>query len=199
MESILNSLGNSIGVWGYFILFFYSLGGGFVALSAGGILSSGVIGNASGLNIILIIIVCFIANFIGSVGLFFIAKYQKNELMKAFTSHKRKIALSALWIRKYGVLAIFLHKYIYGVKTIIPIAMGFSRYSVKKFIILNFFASMLWSVSIGSVSYIMGESFKKLLDESENLYLFSIIGVCLIALLLFIITKISKRSFKTFN
>lgn len=197
MDSILQSLGESIGIWGYVILFFYSLGGGFVALLAAGIISSiGIAGlgeNINSLNILVCILVAAIANFIGSSGLFYLSRYQKSEVMKFLKNHRRKIALSHIWIKKLDYFIIFIHKYLYGIKTIIPMVIGFSKYNGKKFIIYNFFASFLWAGLIGTLSYVMGDTLRYAYEKYSNPYIFVSVGICIIIALVFIANRITKN------
>lgn len=190
LESILQTLSQSLGIWGYIILFFYSLGGGFVALLAAGILSSV---ESSSFNIIICVFTAGIANLLGSSGLFYLSRYQKNEVMKFLKNHKRKIALSHIWIKKFGVWIIFIHKYLYGIKTIVPMVIGFSKYSVRKFLAYNAVASMLWAIIIGSASYIMGDVIRRLYQQYSNPYIFPIIGIAVILAIVFIADRITKR------
>ncbi len=189
MDSILQSLGESIGIWGYVILFLYSLGGGFVALLAAGILSSV---ESTSLNIIVCILVAGIANLIGSSGLFYLSRYQKAEVMRFLKNHRRKIALSHIWIKKFDYFIIFIHKYLYGIKTIIPMVIGFSRYSDKKFMIYNFFASFLWAGIIGTLSYAMGDALRRAYEQYSNPYIFPAIGIFIIIALVLLANKITK-------
>ncbi|RDU64853.1 DedA family protein [Helicobacter sp. MIT 14-3879] len=191
MEEILQNLSGSIGVWGYIILFFYSLGGGFIALLAAGILSSGVIESINSLNIYLCIFVAGTANLIGSSVLFYISRYQKAEVMKYLKNHKRKIALISIWIKKYDFIIIFIHKYVYGIKTIVPMVIGISKYSNNKFMIYNFFASFIWAILVGVLSYVMGDFIKKTYDS--NPYIFPIFGVIILLAIFFLTSKISKK------
>ena len=200
MDSILQSLGESIGLWGYAILFFYSLGGGFVALLAAGIISSvGVAGlgeNANSLNILLCILVAGSANFIGSSALFYLSRYQKSDVMRFLKNHRRKIALSHIWIKKFDFLIIFIHKYLYGIKTIVPMVIGFSKYSGKKFVFYYFFASFLWAGLIGVLSYAMGDVLRRAYEKYSNPYIFPAIGICAIIALIFVANKITKSARK---
>lgn len=188
MDAILQSLSDSIGVWGYGILFLYSLGGGFVALLAAGILAS-----AESLNIFICIFVAGIANFIGSCALFYLSRYQKSEVMKMFQKHRRKIALAHIWIKKFGVWIIFIHKYLYGIKTIIPIVVGFSKYSGKRFIAHNALASFAWAIIIGGVAYIMGDLIRQIYERYSNPYIFPALAVCIILAFVFLANKITKK------
>ncbi len=144
MEDILTSLST----YGYIILAFYSFGGGMVALIGAGILSS-----MGKMDISSAILIATVANFIGDTVLFYLSQTNKKEVMGYMQKHKRKIAYTNLLMRKYGWLAVFLQKYIYGVKTLVPIVMGLTKYDFKKFIMLNFFASVVWGLVVGLVSF----------------------------------------------
>ena len=189
MDSILQTLSESLGLLGYVILFFYSLGGGFVALLAAGILSSI---ESTSLNIALCIFVAGIANLIGSSALFYLSRYQKAEVMRFLKNHRRKIALSHIWIKKFDYFIIFIHKYLYGIKTIVPMVIGFSKYSGKKFVLYNFFASFLWAIIIGALSYMMGDVLRRAYDEYSNPYIFPAIGICIIVILVVVANRVTK-------
>ena len=152
MEEILNNLA----LYGYLILALYSFGGGMVALAGAGILSA-----LGKMDITLSIIVATTANFIGDTVLFWLAQTNKKDVLKYLKKHRRKIAWTTLLMRKYGWLSVFLQKYIYGVKTLVPIMMGLSRYDFKRFVVLNFFASILWGLVVGLGSYYFSEAVRR--------------------------------------
>ena len=138
--------------WGYIALFLYSFGGGFVGLVIAGVLSY-----AGDLNIVISIVVAGVSNFIGDQFLFYMARTNKNYAKDTMKKYGRKVALAHLWMRKYGSTVVFIQKYVYGIKTLIPLAMGLTKYSFQKFTIFNIFATAIWAVVIGYSSYLMGE------------------------------------------
>ncbi|WP_457602228.1 DedA family protein [Nitratifractor sp.] len=144
MDEILNNLS----LYGYIILAVYSFGGGMLALAGAGILSA-----LGKMDITTSIAVATAANFVGDTVLFWLAQSNKKEVMKYLRKHRRKIAWTNLLMRRYGWMAVFIQKYIYGVKTLVPIIMGLSRYDFKKFVFLNFFASIVWGLVVGLGSY----------------------------------------------
>jgi len=159
--------------WGYIILFLYSFGGGFLALVVAGILAF-----SGELNIFLVIIVAGAANFVGDQFLFTIARKNKTQAKQMMQKHRRKIAMAHLMMRKYGSWVIFLQKYIYGIKTLIPLAMGLTKYDYKKFILFNIFATALWAIFIGMASYMMGDLVYTYIEE------FKTYGLVFVALIL---------------
>ena len=143
---------SSLSTYGYIGLFLYSLGGGFV-----GLLAAGVLSYAGKMDLATSISVAFVANFIGDMLLFYMSRYQKKDIMNYMHKHKRKLALSHILMKKYGSWVIFMQKYVYGIKTLIPLAIGLTKYDFKKFGILNLIASAIWAFIVGYGSYISGK------------------------------------------
>jgi len=143
----------SLSTYGYLILAYYSLGGGMLALIGAGILSS-----MGKMDIATSIIIATVANAIGDNLLFYLARTNKEAVQQYLKKHRRKIAWTNLLMRRYGPLAVFLQKYIYGVKTLVPIVMGLTKYDMKKFTILNIPASIVWGLLVGLVSYYFSEA-----------------------------------------
>ena len=143
---------------GYVILAFFSFGGSFVWTVAAGIASY-----FGAMNLWIALAVGITFNYIGDMFLFYLGKYQRDEVKPYFEKHKRKLALSTLIMRKYGVWAIFIQKFLYGIKTLVPISMALSKYDFKKFGFYNIFASILFVSVVMISSYYAGESFRHLL------------------------------------
>ncbi|MDY0365731.1 MAG: DedA family protein [Arcobacteraceae bacterium] len=168
--------------WGYIVLFLYSFGGGFVALAAAGVLSF-----SGELNIFISIAVAVIANFLGDQFLFYMARYNKHFAKDIMKKYGRKVAYTHLLMRKYGNIAIFIQKYIYGVKTLIPLAIGLTKYDAQKFMFYNVFASILWGIVVGGVSYMLGNV---VLTYAED---YKYIGVALIVAIIISVSYLYKK------
>jgi len=143
----------------YMILAFFSFGGSLLWTMAAGMAAA-----LGAMNLYIALVVGISFNYIGDMFLFYLGKYQKEEIKPYFEKHKRKLALATLIMRKYGVLAIFIQKYLYGIKTIIPISMALSRYDFKKFAFYNIFASITFVSSIMLVSYYSTDKIRAFLD-----------------------------------
>ena len=139
----------------YMILGFFSFGGSLLWTAAAGMAAAlGV------MNLYIALVVGISFNYIGDMFLFYLGKYQKEEIKPYFEKHKRKLALSTLIMRKYGILAIFIQKFLYGIKTLVPISMALSRYDFKKFGFYNIFASIFFVSVIMFGSYYSAESIR---------------------------------------
>lgn len=160
--------------WGYVILFLYSFGGGFLALAVAGVLSY-----TGELNIVASIIVAGSANFVGDQFLFMLARNNKSYAKDMMKKYGRKVALAHIMMRKYGSPVVFLQKYIYGIKTLIPLAMGLTKYSAKKFTVFNAFATVVWALVVGYASFYMGEIILNMADEFKMYGIAVIVAIIL--------------------
>jgi len=88
--------------------------------------------------------------------LFYMARYQKSMMMDNLRKHRRKLALAHVMMKKNGSWIILIQKFIYGIKTLIPIAIGLTKYDFKKFAILNVLSAGVWALAFGLGSYYSG-------------------------------------------
>jgi membrane protein DedA with SNARE-associated domain len=99
----------------------------------------------------------------------------------------RKIALAHIMMRKYGSFVVFIQKYIYGIKTLIPLAMGLTKYSSIKFSILNAFATVLWACIVGYLSFTAGEYILSLGDD------FKYVGLAIVLVMFLLLSYVFKK------
>ncbi len=185
MEDIINSLST----YGYIILFGYSFGGGMVAIIAAGVLSY-----AGKMDLTVSIAVAFAANVIGSTFLFYMGRYNKHVLMPYIKAHRRKLALSHILMKKHGDKIIFFQKFIYGLKTLVPVTIGLTKYPAVKFHIINMLAAALWAMLLGIGSYMAGDLLTRVaVYFSAHPYYTPIILLSILALLWAYLQKATKK------
>lgn len=134
--------------FGYFILFLYSMGGGYIA-----ILTAAVLASVGKLDLSLSIVIAIIGNALGSSLFAIFARTQQTEVRKAFIKHKRKIAYIQVMLKKYDWGLFIISKYLHGIRTFVPIAVGISQYNIIKFVIINCIGAIIWGVSLGFIGY----------------------------------------------
>lgn len=180
---------SNLATYGYIGLFLYSLGGGFVALVGAGVLSF-----MGKMDITLSISIAFIANALGDLMLFYMARYQKPMMMDGLRKHRRKLALSHIMMKKYGSWIILIQKFVYGIKTLVPIAIGLTKYEFNKFAVLNVLSAGVWALVVGLGSYFAGEPLVKLGNLiGEKPWIAPVILVVMASLLWFYLEKATKR------
>ena len=165
MESIIQD-------WGYLALAMYSFGGGMLGLAVAAIFSF-----TGELNIYYVIIVAFISNFVGDQFLFTIARNNKEQAKEMMKKHESKIQIAHNMMTKYGWLTIIFQKYIYGIKTLIPLIIGITQYDKTKFMIFNLIGAIIWSIVVGLTAYFMGQIVIDIFSQYKNYALVFILAV----------------------
>lgn len=68
----------------------------------------------------------------------------------------------------YPVLLILGFRFLYGLRTVTPFAIGMSQVSCLKFTLLNFIGAGIWALAIGLAGYYFGRSVELVLGEVKH-------------------------------
>jgi membrane protein DedA with SNARE-associated domain len=149
--------------YGYIILFIWSFFEGETGLIMAGILSY-----TGDMNLYLSILVAALGGFLGDQFYFYLGRFNKKWVLEEFKKHRRKVAQARLLLNRYGGWVIFIQRFLYGLRTILPITIGVTGYDPRKFAIINLISAFIWaSISI-VLAYIFGEQLLNLLKWVKN-------------------------------
>lgn len=145
--------------YGYGILFIWSILEG-----ESGLVMAGLFSHTGDMNLYLAIGFAGVGAFVGDQIYFYLGRFKKTYVIRKFSSQRRKIALAKRMLQKYGWYIIFFQRYIYGMRTIIPLTIGLTGYSAKQFAIINFCSAFCWSALIITPVWYFGEPILKILS-----------------------------------
>jgi membrane protein DedA with SNARE-associated domain len=155
--------------YGYIILFFWSILEGEL-----GLIMAGIMSYMGHMNIYLAIFIAGIGGFTGDQIYFYIGRYSKKYIHKKFSKFRRKFAIAHLLLQKYGWPLIFVQRYLYGLRTIIPMSIGLTRYSAKKFAIINLISAWVWAAITITLAYYFGEELLSILNYIKHHWYFAL-------------------------
>jgi membrane protein DedA with SNARE-associated domain len=154
---------------GYVILFSWSILEG-----ESGLIMAGLLCSTGDMNLYLAIFIAGVGGFVGDQIYFYIGRYNKSFVHRNFKGQRRKFALAHLLLKKYGWPIIFVQRYMYGMRTIIPIAIGLTRYDAKTFAFINLISAWCWAaITIVPVWY-FGDEILELLKVAKEYWYFAI-------------------------
>jgi membrane protein DedA with SNARE-associated domain len=154
---------------GYIVLFFWSILEGELGLIMAGILS-----HTGHMHAGLSIFVAGLGGFAGDQIYFYIGRYAKGYIHKKMRKHRRKFAIAHLLLKKYGWPIIFLQRYMYGLRTVIPMSIGLTRYSAGKFALINLLSAWVWAAVTILLAYMFGEQLIALLHYAKAHWYFAL-------------------------
>ena len=98
--------------------------------------------------------------------LFFLAgrRFRGHRWVRRFTE-KPAFARALTALERYPIGFIFAFRFIYGLRTVSPIAIGTSRVEARLFLIVNAVAAIVWGVSFTTIGYLFGRQVEHLLHR----------------------------------
>ena len=98
--------------------------------------------------------------------LFFAAgRYFRDRAWVRRQRERAAFARALAMLERRPVAFIFAFRFIYGIRTISPIAIGTSRVREPLFLAVNAVAAIVWGISFTAIGYAFGKSFERLLHR----------------------------------
>ncbi|HVF94149.1 MAG TPA: DedA family protein, partial [Sphingomonas sp.] len=106
-----------------------------------------------------------------------LGSFVADQLFFAFGRHfrdhprVRRIAARPAFVRalatfeRYPVGFIFAFRFLYGLRTASPIAIGTTQVATRRFLMINFAAATLWGALFVMIGYVFGEGFERLIGR----------------------------------
>ena len=155
--------------YGYPILFLWSILEGELGLIMGGIMT-----HTGDMNYFLAILVAGLGGFAGDQIYFYIGRFNKGFIQRKLHTQRRKFALAHLLLKKYGWPLIFVQRYMYGLRTVIPMAIGITKYPGKDFAIINLASAIVWAAITITPAYIFGAEILSVLNYAKEHWYFAL-------------------------
>jgi len=153
--------------YGYIILFVWSIMEG-----EAGLVMAGLLSHTGDMTLPLAIFVAGLGGFAGDQIYFYIGRYNKGYIQRKMIGQRRKFALAHLLLKRYGWPIIFAQRFLYGLRTVIPISIGLTRYSAKMYAFINLLSGFVWAAITIIPVYIYGEEILGIFDwTKEHFYI----------------------------
>ncbi len=178
--------------YGYIILFAWSILEGEL-----GLIMAGLMAHEGSMNLYMAIFIAGLGGFVGDQIYFYIGRFNKSYVHKKFAGQRRKFALAHLLLQKYGWPIIFVQRYMYGMRTIIPISIGLTRYSAKMFAFINLISAWCWAAITIVPTWYFGEEILEVLKwAKEHWYFAAPFGILIGGSIIYYFAKVTKKKEK---
>ena len=195
VEGFENKFMYLLKTYGYIILFAWSILEG-----EAGLIMAGLLSHTNDMNLYIAIFVAGLGGFTGDQIYFYIGRFNKSYVHKNFKGQRRKFALAHLLLMKYGWPIIFAQRYMYGMRTIIPISIGLTRYSGKMFAIINLISAWCWATLTILPAWYFGEEILVVLAwVKDHWYYAAPFGLALGGSILYYFQSVTKKKEKNFE
>lgn len=104
-----------------------------------------------------VILAALIGSFSGDQLYFFLGRNYGRRWLASRPRWHDRVAQVLRLLDKYHAIFILSFRFLYGLRSVAPFVLGTSGVSVARFMPLNFLGAVMWSVSVGSLGYMLGE------------------------------------------
>lgn len=109
----------------------------------------------------------------------FLGRYYGISLLQKRPKWQKSADKALIYFRKNPDLWVLTFRFMYGLRTIMPVAIGISGYSPKRYVILNGIGAIIWSIVLGSTAYYFGTIVLSYLKDYELIFLGAIVALAL--------------------
>ena len=120
------------------------------------------------LNLYAVILVAWLGATLGDQFYFWLGRRHGQKLMQRYPKLHNKIERAMTLIETHPRKAIFSMRFIWGLRTAMPIALGLSNVSWSLFISLNILSALVWALLIGGLGYSFGAILSRWLGEVHH-------------------------------
>lgn len=109
-----------------------------------------------------------LGNVIGSLVAYYAGAWGGRPLLQRYGRWllitPRDLDTADRWFQRYGEIAVFASRLMPVVRTFISFPAGIARMKVRRFVVLSFAGSFLWSLALAWAGYLLGENWERLKD-----------------------------------
>jgi len=102
---------------------------------------------------------------------FYLGKWKGRQILLGNRYTRKKYKKAKQIIEKYGLLAIFLVRFMYGMRVIPMLIFGATGFNALKFIFFDIISLSIWAVFFISAGYFLGHTAEYIFGKAKEYYL----------------------------
>jgi membrane protein DedA with SNARE-associated domain len=131
------------------------------------VLGAGYLASLDYLSLPWVALCAFLGTWIGDSTYFFIGRRWGRTVLEKRPAWRPAVGRALGLLHRYHAIFILTFRFVYGVRTISPFAIGMSGVSPARFLLLNMIACAIWAVLFSSVGYLVGSALSSTVEQTE--------------------------------
>ncbi len=112
-----------------------------------------------------VILVSFLGSIVGDESYFFLGRFKGRSYLAKRPLWQLRVQKVQVLLERYHRLIVVGFRFLYGLRSVTPFALGMSNVKTAHFIVLNLIGAFVWSVVMGTFGFIMAEIAKALVAD----------------------------------
>jgi membrane protein DedA with SNARE-associated domain len=138
-----------------------------------------------------------LAAFLGSLGgdqlFFYLGRRHSQAILSRRPGWKQKAVKVNRMMNRLQTPLILCFRFLYGLRTVTPFAIGMSTVSAKKFILLNAAGALVWAAAVASGGYLFGHVLEVIIGKAKSYEIYIMGSVAMVGVLIWIFHFYRRR------
>jgi membrane protein DedA with SNARE-associated domain len=122
-----------------------------------------------------VIMAAFLGTLCGDQLFFFLGRRHSQTVLARRPSWKARAERAQRLLGRFRTPLILVFRFMYGLRTVIPFAIGMSTVPTRQFIFLNIIGALVWAALIGTGGYLFGNALEIILGNIKH-YEWEVLG-----------------------
>jgi membrane protein DedA with SNARE-associated domain len=145
------------------------------------LVTAGFFASRQYLDPVVVAVVAFAGAFFGHCFWFWLGRAHGVRLLDRFPRMKRHFGKGVRVFERYGVTAIILTQWLYGLRITCAVIIGMSRIAVLRFMFYQAVSCAIWAAVITAAGYYFGRAIERVLGRVEHVEKYGLLVIAAIA------------------
>jgi membrane protein DedA with SNARE-associated domain len=115
-----------------------------------------------------VIVFAFLGTFSGDQLYFWLGRTKGAKFLVRRPFYRARVEKAQNLLEKHRKLIILGFRFVYGLRTVTPFAIGLSKVEAKQFIVLNATGATVWAMMVGSGGYLFGNALEIIIGDIKH-------------------------------
>ncbi len=162
------------------------------------VVTAGLAAHQGLIDVRLVALAAFAGSFLGDQAWFWAGRRFADSPFVARQRRRAAFARALTEVERHPVAFILAFRFLYGLRTVSPLAVGVSSVPTRTFMALNAVAAAVWAVAITAVGWFFGQTAEMMMgrmDRAEHKFIVALaVGVAVAALAGFVVRRFWFRA-----
>lgn len=133
------------------------------------------------LDLFWVVACAFVGTLLGDQLYFYIGRFKGQKMLNKRPNWKARAEKVFSIMDKHETLLVLGYRFLYGLRTVTPFALGISGITPLRFLILNAIGALAWAILVGVVSYVFGRAIEVIISDIQRYQMWLFVGLGMLA------------------
>jgi membrane protein DedA with SNARE-associated domain len=140
-----------------------------------------------------VILIATVGTLICDQTLFYVGRRKGMAYLQSKPKWHGRLDLVLRLMRKYGDGVVLSFRFLYGFRSVAPLAIGASGYPPLRYSILNVIAAVVWAVAVAFLGYLFGAAMEATLTHVRRYEHLALLALAAVGATIWLITMVRSR------